>query len=190
MIIQAFAEAKIPNSELVIYGGGNRKDYCVGLVKQLGISNVRFSFVNRNEIPQVQSDASVLVLALSAGNGNLCLPSKLTSYMLSGKPILASVDHDSATSRYIKEAQSGLIVDPDNITSMVEGFKMMASIPKEQLQAMGDNSLRFAQQHLTKETNLKMVCNVIEEKKGKKRMRQVGNVEVPQSAFLAVLKLD
>ncbi len=28
------------------------------------------------------------------------------------------------------------------------------------------------------------------QKKGKKRMRQVGNIEVPQSAFMAVLKLD
>mgnify|MGYP001011944693 FL=1 len=28
------------------------------------------------------------------------------------------------------------------------------------------------------------------QKKGKKRMRQIGNVEVPQSAFLAVLKID
>ena len=32
--------------------------------------------------------------------------------------------------------------------------------------------------------------NNLAEKKGKKRMRQVGNVEIPQQAFMAVLKLN
>lgn len=163
IIIKAFAEAKIPNSELVLYGGGNQKDYCMELVKQMGLENVRFDLVRRVQIPQVQSQASVLVLALPSGNGNLCLPSKMTSYMLSGKPILASVDRDSATTRYINEAQCGLVVEPDSIPSLVEGFKKFAAIPKAQLQTYGDNSLRFAKQHLTREINLRMVCDAIDE---------------------------
>ena len=163
MIIKAFVKAEIPNSELFIYGGGDRKDYCVDLVKQLGVDNVMFDFVKRDEIPQVQSQASVLVLALPAGSGNLCLPSKMTSYMLSGKPILASVDQDSATTRYINEAKCGISVTPDSVSSMVEGFRRMSSMTKEQLQLYGDNSLNYAKQHLTREINLRLVCNAIEE---------------------------
>lgn len=162
IIIKAFAEAAIPNSELILYGGGNRKEQCQNLVRQLGLNNVRFDHVRRDQIPQVQSQASVLVLALPAGNGNLCLPSKITSYMLSGKPILASVDHDSATTRYLIKAKCGIAVNPDSISSMVEGFKDMASMTREQLQTLGNNSLSFAKQHLTREMNLRLVCDAIE----------------------------
>lgn len=163
VIIKAFAQADIPNSELILYGGGNRKDYCVELVKQMKLDNVKFDFVKRDQIPQVQSQASVLVLALPTGNGNLCLPSKMTSYMLSGKPILASVDHDSATTRYIDEAQCGLSVAPDSIPAMVDGFKKLAAMPKEQLQAYSNNSREYALKHLTRYVNLRMVCDAIEE---------------------------
>ena len=161
LIIRAFAEAKIPNSELVLYGGGNQKEDCMKLVEQMGLDNVRFGYVKRDQIPQVQSEASVLVLALPTGNGNLCLPSKMTSYMLSGKPILASVDYDSATTRYINEAQCGLSVEPDSIGSLVVGFKKMASMSNEQLQSFGNNSRSYANQHLTRNHNLSLVCDAI-----------------------------
>lgn len=163
LIIKAFAEANISNSELVIYGGGNRKDFCVELVKQMGLENVKFDFVKRDQIAKVQSQASVLVLALPSGNGNLCLPSKMTSYMLSGKPILASVDQDSATTRYIVDAQCGLSVEPDSISSLVEGFRKMTAMSYDQLQTYADNSRKYARQHLTREANLKIVCNAIDD---------------------------
>lgn len=163
LIIKAFAQADIPNSELAIYGGGNQKDNCVKMVEEMGLKNVSFGYVKRTEIPQVQANASALVLALPSGNGNFCLPSKMTSYMLSGKPILASVDYESATTRYITEAQCGLCVEPDSIPALVEGFIKIAAMSQEQLQTCGNNSLKFAKQHLTREINLRMVCDAIEE---------------------------
>lgn len=162
LIIKAFAKAGIPDSELVIYGGGNQKDNCVKMVDDMGLKNVSFGFVKRTEIPQVQADASALVLALPTGNGNLCLPSKMTSYMLSGKPVIASVDQDSATTRYIKEAQCGVSVEPDNVDALVDGFKELASLPKEQLKVFGENSRAFAEKHLTRAVNLRMVTDAIE----------------------------
>lgn len=161
LIIKAFAKADIPNSELLIYGGGNQKEVCVQMVEEMGLKNVSFGFVKRTEIPQVQADASALVLALPTGNGNLCLPSKMTSYMLSGKPVIASVDQVSATTRYIHEADCGISVRPDSIDALAEGFKVFANMTSEKRKDMGNNSRRYAQRNLTRKVNLKLVCDTI-----------------------------
>lgn len=161
LIIKAFAKADIPNSELVIYGGGNQKEVCVQMVEEMGLKNVSFGFVKRTEIPQVQADAGALVLALPTGNGNLCLPSKMTSYMLSGKPVIASVDIDSATARYIKEADCGISVRPDSVDALAEGFKVFANMTSDKRKNMGENSRRYAERNLTRKVNLKLVCDTI-----------------------------
>jgi len=162
LIIKAFANADIPNSELVIYGGGNQKDVCEKMVEDMGLKNVSFRFVKRSEIPQVQADANALVLALPKGNGNLCLPSKMTSYMLSGKPVIASVDQVSATTRYIKEAGCGISVNPDSVLSLSEGFKTFVDLPFEKRQMMGKNSRKYAEKYLTRGVNLQRVVENIE----------------------------
>lgn len=172
LIIKAFSEANIPNSELLLYGGGNRKDHCAEIVKKMGLMNVRFNIVKSSQIPQVQSEASILVLALPSGNGTLCVPSKITSYMLSGRPILASVDLDCATARYIKEAHCGLVVEPDNISSLKEGFKKIASLPSERLQKYGNNGKMYANLHLTREYNLRLVCANIDQLIDNKDIKQ------------------
>lgn len=161
LMIKAFVEANIENAEFRIYGGGNKKEYCVDLVKQLGAKNIVFDMVSRDKVAFVQSQADVLVLALPKGNGNLCLPSKMTSYMLSGKPVLASVDHDSATTRFIKEADCGIAVDPDNKDSIKDGFLYFASLDKDKLKKQGNNSQAFSRKNLTREVNLLKVVSKI-----------------------------
>lgn len=163
LLIKAFAEANISNSELRIYGGGNQKENCQQLVKKMGLTNVSFGYVSRNEIPAVQSDASVLILALPTGNGNLCLPSKLTSYLLSGRPVLASVDQDSSTKRILEGEDCGKTVVPDDKDALIDGFKYFAELTSEEREKMGKNSREYALTHLTREVNLSLVINSIKQ---------------------------
>lgn len=160
LIIQAFAKANLPNSELRIYGGGNHKDGCVQLVEELGLKNVLFDVVDKKQVPDVQSKVNVLVLALPTGNGGLCLPSKMTSYMLSGRPVLASVE-ESATTRYIQEANCGISVEPDNVDALADGFQRFAAMSIEEQNGLGKNSRLFAESKLMRQSNLPKVVDAV-----------------------------
>lgn len=161
LLIRAFTEAAIPDSEFRIYGGGNQKEECLKLVRDLGLENVVFDQVSRDQVAYVQSQADVLVLALPTGNGNLCLPSKLTSYMLSGKPVLASVDEDSATARILRDSQSGYVVSPDSIDALVEGFRFFSHRNRAELADMSGRSRSYSRQNLSRETNLNLILENI-----------------------------
>lgn len=161
LIIRAFAKAKLADAELRIFGGGNKKNECIQLVQDLGLDNVRFDYVQRDKVPQVQAEASVLVLALSKGNGAYSLPSKVTSYMLSGRPILASVDVESATTRYINNAHCGIAVPPADEEALANAFKDLYSMKHDDLVKMGASARNFAETHLTRDYNLNIVVNQI-----------------------------
>ena len=161
LIIKAFHEANIPNSVLKIYGGGNHKDQCVQLANNLGNSNIIFVIISRDKVAFVQSQADVLLLALPSGNGNLCLPSKMTSYMMSGKPIIASVDYDSATTRYLREADCGIAAEPDNVQQLAKSMAKFANLSVQELQEKGQKGRQFALETLSRKTNLIIVCEKI-----------------------------
>lgn len=165
LIIQSFVKANLPDSELRIYGGGDHKAKCVELASELCFNNnVSFDVVEKNKVPDVQSKVNVLVFALPTGNGGLCLPSKMTSYMLSGRPVLASVE-ESATTRYIKEADCGLSVVPDDVDALAEGFRKFASMSLEEQNRLGKNSRLFAEERLMRKRCLPRVMEVLIEAK-------------------------
>lgn len=161
LIIKAFVKANIPHSQLKIYGGGNQKDNCISLAKELGASNIYFDFVSRKEIPQVQAKADVLILALPQGNGNLCLPSKLTSYLLSGKPVIASVDRDSSTANILLSENCGMIAEPDDKDSLAQIFNEFVKLTPLEKEEMATKSKSYAQRNLTRTSNLNRLVDAI-----------------------------
>lgn len=162
LIIKAYANAHEENTEMRVYGGGNQTEACKELARQLKLKNISFGFVSRNDVPRIQSEADVMLMALPTGNGRLCMPSKLVSYMLSAKPVLASIDTDCEAAKIIKESGCGIVVGPDNVELLVEGFKKMATTSLEDRCAMGVRAREYAQRVLSKEVNLNKVVNSIE----------------------------
>ena len=145
-----------------IYGGGNKCDDCKNLCDQLSLENVSFGYVSRSEVPIIQSEADIMLFALPTGNGKLCLPSKMVSYMLSAKPILASIDTDCSAAEILKESGCGVVVEPDNIEKLVEGFKEIATYTDDEISRMGEKAREYAMNVLSKEVNLNKVVNAIE----------------------------
>lgn len=162
LIIKAYGEAKTENTEMRVYGGGNQTEACKDLAKQLNLDSISFGFVSRNDVPRIQSEADVMLMALPTGNGRLCMPSKLVSYMLSGKPVLASIDTDCEAAKIIQQSGCGIVVEPDNVDALVEGFKEMESIPYEKRLQMGEKARGYAQKVLSKEVNLNKVVQAFE----------------------------
>ena len=162
LMIRAYHEANLTNAEFRIMGNGNAKGDCITLVEKLGHKDIVFDIVPPGKVASVQKEADVLVLALKEGTGTQGVTSKLTAYMFSGKPVIASVDADADATRMIESAKSGLVTPADNVESFSNSFKVMANASIERLQKMGNNSRRFAEEKLSRKANLTIVCNEID----------------------------
>ncbi len=163
LIINAFIDAHLENAELYVMGGGNANEYCMSIAKERGAKNVFFGPIPDGKVPEVQSKADVMVLALKNGTGKLGIPSKLVAYMLSGKPVIASVELDSDTAEIIRTSECGTVVQPDNPRVLVESFKKYSEMIKDAIIEQGVNSGLYAKKFLSKESNLQKVVDAIEE---------------------------
>ena len=162
LIINAFIDANLENAELHVMGGGNAKQYCMDLVKERGAKNVIFGPIPEGKVPEVQSKADVMVLALKTGTGKLGIPSKLVAYMLSGKAVIVSVEMDSDTADIIRSSDSGVVTPPDDKKALREAFQKYALLSMEELVVHGKRSREYAKTHLSRESNLGKVIDTIE----------------------------
>lgn len=162
LMIRAYHTANLENAEFRIMGGGNAKADCIALAKELGHDDIIFDIVPKGMVASVQKEADVMVLALIGGTGTQGVPSKLTAYMLSGKPIIASMDANADAANMLQEANAGVVSPADDIKQFAESFRSLAKMTSNQLELMGANSRKFAEKKLSRKANLSLVCNEID----------------------------
>ena len=99
---------------------------------------------------QIYSAADVLVLNQKATVEDAVIPSKLLTYMAAGRPVVAAISEKSEAARYIREANCGLVVPPENPAALVQGIlelKQNLMLRKE----MGMNGRAYAEAHFTRD---------------------------------------
>ena len=162
LLIEAFHAAQLAHAQLVIAGDGSSKAACVALAERLAVSGVRFvSDPNAGNVPMLQSLGHVCLLPLRKGAGMSSIPSKLMAYLLSAKPVLATVDAESDTARAVSEAQCGWVGEPENIKSLAMKMAQVAGLPPAVLVAMGQRGRSYGLAHFSKATGVRKLANII-----------------------------
>lgn len=162
-LIKSFYKAAIPDSQLIIAGSGSKTNDCKKLVSSLDIKNIIFIPVPDGKVPEIQDMADVMLLPVKKNGAMSSIPSKLPAYMFSAKPIIGSLDLESDTARAIREADCGLVVEPENMENLIMAMKEMVSIGEKELLQKGNNGFEYAMQSFSKKSNLKKVVNLISE---------------------------
>jgi len=162
VLIKSFVKANLDKTKLIIAGDGAEKEKCVSIAKEIGNnSTIEFCNLTPSETPLLQSKATVLLLPLKKGIALTATPSKLTAYLLSGKPVLASVELNTDVSEIINEGKCGIVKEPENIDAIAKGMKEMYFMKTNTLEEMGANSKKYAENYLSKKVNLKKCVSII-----------------------------
>ena len=164
LLIHAFSKADMLNASLIIAGNGPDKERCIQIAKKYN-KNIRFKSASPKQVPELQAESEVLLLPLKKGVAKTALPSKMTAYMMSGKPIIASIDEDSGAAEIIKLNDCGWVVEAENEDRLIRCMQKAREANSGLLKKMGDASLQYAKNNLSKVSNLHKISSIINKEK-------------------------
>lgn len=158
-VIKAFKKIKNTDIKLRIVGDGSERNECF----ELAADDARISFdsVTPDQVPLFQAQADVLLLPLAPGVGKTASPSKLVAYLMSAKPVIASIDVDSDAAQIINKANCGLVSPSFDDESLINNMITMYGKRCDELTSLGKNGQEYAKKHLSKEVNLHKACEII-----------------------------
>jgi colanic acid biosynthesis glycosyl transferase WcaI len=138
-----------PQLLFVIMGDGNQRSLLVDLASRYRLRNVRFLDIQPAELfSSLLAAVDVLLVNQRASVKDMALPSKLTSYLSSGRPIVAAVAPDSETATEIRRVGSGVLVQPDQPTRLLQAIRELVDDPALQ-QRLGRAGHSYANRHLS-----------------------------------------
>jgi glycosyltransferase involved in cell wall biosynthesis len=134
------------NVRWVLMGEGSQRTALATLAA--GLPNLEFlPLCDWADYPAVLDAADVLLLNERSGVAEMCLPSKLTSYFRSGRPVAAAVDPTGAAAGELARAGAPAPVPPADPTALLRLVGELAASPRS-CHAHGQAQKAYAEREL------------------------------------------
>ncbi|MEL4505642.1 glycosyltransferase family 4 protein [Luteococcus sp. H138] len=146
-IVEAARLADQRGSSVVfgLVGNGSRHDALVAA--GAGVKHLVFvPSLGDAEYAAMLQCADVLIVNEKPGLRESAVPSKLTSYFIQGKPVVAATEADSATADEVRVAEAGPIIAPGDPASLLDIVEDMAGSVRR-ASRYGANARRFAEEN-------------------------------------------
>jgi glycosyltransferase involved in cell wall biosynthesis len=160
-VIDATALLADDSVVVTLIGDGNHRRELEARGTALGLKNLRFRALQMDYSATLAA-ADILVLAQRGRLVDSVAPSKLLSYMGSGKPVVAAVNELSEAARLISLAKCGMVVPPEEPTALAAAVRKLRGRP-ETCSELGDSGRRYVTAHFNRPTILKQWVKLVEE---------------------------
>ena len=152
-----------PEVEIEIVGEGNAAKYVRRLAASRPTVNVRVRPpVPNAEYPSLLGSASVHVVLQRSVSSNANFPSKIASYLASGRPVLASIAPDAAAASALRESEAAVMVAPDRPAELARQMRRLHDDP-ELRNRLGTNARAYAEAFFERGRALKRLEAVLTE---------------------------
>lgn len=142
-----FAPATI---RFVLLGDGNQRP----ALEEHGAGVGSLDFIKPLPVKEFRAllhAADVLLLNEKPGVGDMAVPSKLTTYFTSGKPVVAATDESSGAATEVRAAGAGVIVAPTDPRALIDAALTVAR-DKAAAARFGEAGRRYSQNTLDRST--------------------------------------
>lgn len=150
-----------PALHVVLMGDGSRRSHLATLAA--GLPNVQFlPPAESGDFTDVLAAADALVVTQRASVLDMSVPSKLTSYFMAARPVIASVAPEGGTAEEVRRSDSGWVVPPEDPAALAAAAAELAEDPAVAT-ALGARGFDYARAHLGREAGLGRISALLDE---------------------------
>lgn len=147
--------------KIVLVGDGSCREWAENEASRRGLENLRVVHpLLYEEVPYVQAAADVLLMSLTGETNNNAVPSKQIAYMLSERPILASISGKCTSARILQESRAGFVLPPDDSEALSTALRKCVRDCTELIR-MGESARRYAVEHFSRQVLLTRLADLV-----------------------------